>query len=530
MRGLCCLLICSGWLCTSLSAADTDAFGLTRVLKVDVTVSAADYAAMESPPATMFGGSRPPAAGRPAPGSADFGAGKFGFEFDYVRATVEIDGEKFPDVGLRYKGNGTYMMSAQQAKRSLKIDFDRYLAEGKWRGEKKLNLNSGVMDPTKAREALAYAAFNAAGIPAPRTSYAEVSLTVPGKFQKERLGVYTAVEQIDKSFLKHHFQNSQGLLLKPEGIRGLPHFGPEAKTYADTYNAKTDGTPEQWGRLIKLTQLINQADEAEFREQIGKLLDLDAFANFLAANTFLASLDGFIGMGHNYYLYLRPDTGKFVFVPWDLDLAFGAFPFYGTPQQLVDLSIEHPHLGENKLIDRLLAIPAWKAKYHQRLRLLTSPTFVAERSSEAETLEKLLQPLRDKDKVAADARKERGNGFGPGGGMFGATPIPLTTFLQQRTTSILAQLEGKKKGYVPTQGMGFGPPPGPGNQLAKPILTLLDGNHDGNLTEDEAAAGIAKAVRDWDKNKNGTLDQRELTEGLQKLLPPSAPPGPPRGP
>src|SRR4051812_48380142 len=101
-------------------AAEPEPFGLTRLITIDLTVSAADYAAMQPAPVAPFGGGKPPGPGRPAPGSADFGAGKFGFEFDYVPAAVEIDGQPFPKVGLRYKGNGTYLMSAQQAKRSLK--------------------------------------------------------------------------------------------------------------------------------------------------------------------------------------------------------------------------------------------------------------------------------------------------------------------------------------------------------------------------------------------------------------------------
>ena len=39
-----------------------------------------------------------------------------------------------------------------------------------------------LMDPTRGREALAYAVFRAAGVPAPRTAFAEVTLTVPGKY------------------------------------------------------------------------------------------------------------------------------------------------------------------------------------------------------------------------------------------------------------------------------------------------------------------------------------------------------------
>ena len=41
-------------------------------------------------------------------------------------------------------------------------------------------------------------ALRAAGVPAPRTAYAEVTLTVPGKFDREYLGLYTVIEQVDK--------------------------------------------------------------------------------------------------------------------------------------------------------------------------------------------------------------------------------------------------------------------------------------------------------------------------------------------
>ena len=44
------------------------------------------------------------------------------------------------------------------------------------------------------------------------------------------------------------------------------------------------------------------------------------------------------------------------------------------------------------------------------------------------------------DCSAADARKEGAGGFGPGGGMFGATPIPLASFVEKRAASVLDQL------------------------------------------------------------------------------------------
>lgn len=504
--------------------ANKELFGLTKLHTVDVIVSAEAYAAMEPPPRAMGGPPSPVPGGpgRPAPGSPDFGAGNFGFEFNFVRAKVVFDGQPLDEVGLRYKGSGTYMMSARQAKRSLKIDFDRHNPKQTLQGTKKLNLNSGVMDPTKAREVLAYTVFETVGIPCPRTALAEVTLTVPGKYDREYLGAFTIVEQVDKAFLKRHFQNDQGLLLKPEGIRGLPHFGDDPKAYEATYTPKTDGSEADWKKLVELTRLINSPDEAKFRAEIANYLDLDNFANFLAANTALASMDGFIGMGHNYYLYCVPATGKFVFLPWDLDLAFGAFPLYGNPAQLVDLSIEHPHVGDSKLIDRLLAMPDFKAKYRAQLTRLSNEVFVPARlGQDVATLTEALKGLLAKEKAATDARKE-GNGI-PGGGMFGAAPLPLPTFIEKRKLSIDKQLAGEVKGYMPSPGMmmGGGPPriPPVGPILARPLLENMDTNKDGKVSEEEFASGARAFSRAWDRDQNGQLDERELAEGLQKLVP-----------
>jgi hypothetical protein len=282
-----------------------------------------------------------------------------------------------------------------------------------------------------------------------------------------------------------------------------------------------------------MTRLINGPDEAQFRAQIGSYLDLDNFASFLAANTALASLDGFIGMGHNYNLYCSPASGKFAFIPWDLDLAFGAFPMYGSQTQLADLSIDHPHVGDSKLIDRLLAMPDFKAKYRAQLKRLSDEVFIPARlGRDIAALNDVLQRLLAKEKAATDARREGGGGF-PGGGMFGAPPMPLTAFVEQRKRSIDKQLAGESQGYVPSSGMmgGFGPPRGAapvGPMLARPLLETMDTNKDGKVSEEEFVAAAQNFARRWDRDENGQLDERELAEGLQKLVPtPMGPPGPP---
>ena len=452
------------------------------------------------------GGFGPPG-GKAAEKSADSHKNTFGMEFPWARAELAEGDTTFKDVDIRYKGNFTYMASANGLKRSLKIDLDRHDAALHFHGLRKLNLNCGVTDPSKAREALSFAVLRAAGVPAPRTAFAEVTLTVPGKHDKAYLGLYTFVEQVDKAFLKQHFGSAKGMLLKPEGLQGgLMHLGDDWNRYEERYRPKGEPTAAQKKRLVEFTRLVNGADDAKFRKEIGTYLDVDAFLRYLAANALLANLDSFLGFGHNYYLYLRPDTNTFAFIPWDLDLSLGAWPMAGTPEQQLDLSVMHPYPGQNKLIDRLLAMKEVNDKYRKVLADLTTGCFAKERLlKELDAIEKATkEPLAREAKATAE-RKE-GGGFGPfGGGVFGQS-VPPRAFVEKRTESVAAQLAGKSKGFVPQQfGMGFGRPGGGGPPPARPGEVL--------------GAGVQQALRLSDEQKKRLAElQKEIDGKLDKLL------------
>ena len=84
---------------------------------------------------------------------------------------------------------------------------------------------------------------------------------------------------------------------------------------------------------------------------------MDEFTRFLAVNAVVANLDSFLTVGHNYLSVLCiPPTNKFVFIPWDLNHAYGGFPTTGPPEKQMELSIMHPYSGKNPLIERLFAI------------------------------------------------------------------------------------------------------------------------------------------------------------------------------
>lgn len=436
-------------------------FGVGKVVSIHLTMSDKQFAALAPAGGARMG---PPGFGAPRKQPEGTHRNTFGVDFPWSQGDITVDGKTIKDVGVRYKGNYTFMATARSLKKSMKFDLNRIVDGQKLDGLTMLNFNCAVSDPSKAREAFTYAYFRDAGVPAPRTAFAELTLTVTGKYDKEHVGVYTVVEQVNKGFLKQHFKDGKGMLLKPEGLQGgLPHLGTTWTAYENRYKPDETPTDEQKKRLIDFTKLIASGTDEAFAKEVSSYLDVEAFLKFIAANALLSNMDSYLGFGHNYYLYLVPGTNKFVFIPWDLDLSLATWPAVGTPEQLVELSIHHPHAGQNKLIDRLFAIPAHKERYLALIKELTSTSFTKEKLFESlNVIEKTLKEPMAKEAKAVAARKEVRGGGGPGmgfgGGQFGQS-MPPRKFIEKRTESVAAQLAGKAKGFEP-KPFGFGPRPG----------------------------------------------------------------------
>jgi hypothetical protein len=289
----------------------------------------------------------------------------FGFEYVYVKAAFECDGQKLADVAIRFKGNSSYENYSQSLKRPLKIDFNRFVPGQKFHGLETLNLSNNAFDPTQLREALSYEVYRRAGVPAPRTAFANLYLTVDGRYENQFVGLYTLVEEIDdKAFLKAHFNNAAGLVVKPEGIRGLPYMGEKWSAYAQRYHPKTSANdPAMERRFIEFIKLVNYADDATFNAKIGEYLNVDDFIRYLAATVLIANLDSPLVTNHNFYFYENPADQKVWLLPWDMNLSFAGYGTPGPRDDQINLSISHPWAGENKIFQRVMAIKENDAAY-----------------------------------------------------------------------------------------------------------------------------------------------------------------------
>jgi hypothetical protein len=363
-------------------------FQTTRVHKIYLTISAAEWAALQTS-SPRGGGVVGGSDYRDSSGRLIHAGSGFGGYFPWVRSDVRIaDGAgtvSIKDAGLRYKGNLSFTRSSASAPlfANMKLKFDVHGTKGTWDGEKTFNLHAGVVDTSKMRDAVAYAIFRAAGVPAPRTAYAELIFTVPGVYQDTSAGLFTLIEDVNNKLLERVLPPGNGLLMKPEGARGGVQLLSESwAQYIQTYRPDREATAHEQQRVIEFGRLISQTDVALFRSRIGSFLDVDKFLRFIAVNAFIVNTDSYLRGGHNFYLYLDPADDKFRFLPWDQDLAMGrgggVFVFNGAATANVSnagLDILRPAGTDQPLIYWLLDDPAVYARYTAILRELGTKVF-----------------------------------------------------------------------------------------------------------------------------------------------------------
>ena len=122
------------------------------------------------------------------------------------RASVTVDGEDLPSVGIRKR---TWCGSRSAEKPALRVCFDEYVPDVRWSGVKSLTLNNAVQDPAYVRQCLGYEVFARAGLPASRCSFAQV--TVNGR----DLGIYVNVEEVNRPDLARSFDDEAEALRAP---------------------------------------------------------------------------------------------------------------------------------------------------------------------------------------------------------------------------------------------------------------------------------------------------------------------------
>ena len=439
-----------------------DIFRFTNIWTIHLSFTPEQWEAMEPKQSGIpqFGGPRRGSFLQGPEGGRNGIAAAFGVVFDYVRADLEFGTNKFKEVGVRYKGNGTFLSSREGLKRSLKIDLNQFVKGQKFAGMSQLNLHNSVRDPSGMNESIAYRLFREGGVPAPRTAYARVYVTVPGKHERRYFGLYNLVEDVGNAFTEEHFAVKKGGIFKPVTPNLFSDLGDDWKNYNQTYDPKGELTEEQKRRVIEFSKFASTAPTNEFAAKLGDFIEIDNLARYMAITAWLTDLDGILGPGQNYYLYLQPKTQKFLFIPWDQDQPFGQFP-RGTQEQRENLGIHKPWTGQNRFLERIYESEPFKKAYLASLREFNNSIFQPERiHRQVDELARILRaPIQEEsqerlaefDKAAAGQKLV----ITMGPGFQGGTEVtPIKPFVTARTKAVAEQLDGKSEGKTLNPGFG----------------------------------------------------------------------------
>lgn len=387
---------------------------------------------------------------------------------EYSSCSVVIDGESYKNVGICAKGDTslTSVSEMNSNRYSFKIKFDKYKNVKNYHGLNKLSLNNMIFDNTYMKDYLTYRLMEKFGVSSPLCSY--VSITVNGK----DWGLYLALEGVDERFLKRNYGSNYGTLYKPgetddvelpeeqnnkENLEAsqendfysgtIPNdsvmwnmWDEEESDIDETKLKYIDDNPENYTGIFKSAKtkvkasdkrrLIQSLKNLSGNQKIESVVNVDKMLRYFVVHNFVVNGDSYTGSEpHNYYLYEK--DGALSILPWDYNLAFGAYhepTATNAVNDPIDTPLSIPKISERPMLAWIFSNQEYTKMYHQYYRdFLESVDII----SIIEETEKMIAPYVKKDptKFCTYERFEVGANT-------------LKTFCKLRSESIKAQIDG----------------------------------------------------------------------------------------
>ncbi len=261
----------------------------------------------------------------------------------YVKATVTEGTNIYKDVGIHLKGMGSFRPFNE--KPSIAVKFDKYVEKQEFHGLSKLMLNNSSQDGTYFAEMMATQMFRDAGLPAARVAHAFVE--VNGR----PLGLYVAIEAMNKDFLKQYFRNTQGNLYEAY-LQDI-----------DQHLDQDGGTDATQADLTNLVAIATIKKPLERWNALQRVLEVDKYVSHLVLELFASHTDGYARNRNNYRLYHDPSTGRFNFLVHGLDWAYADS----------GVSIDPPR--SSIITKAVIQTPQGRQLYRERLRELYTNVF-----------------------------------------------------------------------------------------------------------------------------------------------------------
>ena len=371
----------------------------------------------------------------------------------YIEADFAWDSNALPSIGVRFKGNSSYI-GYYGVKKSFKLDLDEFVSGQELYGLDKLNLNNCYLDPSYVREKCVYELCDAMGMAAGRTNYA--ALYINGTYW----GLYLLVEQQDQEFIESRWgAGEDGNLWKGEPYGTLEDLGTVESAYYDSYELKTNETENDWSDLVDFIDILNNTALADLPDSLHNRLDVNSALAMLAIDNFAVNLDSYIGRCANYYMYHRDLDDRFVFTKWDQNESWGIYNEFNlstTDLQQLSPWWTNPKYGEERpLAERLLQVSEYQDVYvgHMKKLMATAadPTTLVARMEE---LRDMIRPWvqDDTNSMFTSTQFENcmtNNIYASGGPPPGRVIPALETFIEARHSYLQSTIGS----WAPVEGL-----------------------------------------------------------------------------
>lgn len=303
------------------------------------------------------------------------------------------------NIGFRFRGN----TSRHSDKKSFKISFNTYEQGRQWYGLEKLNINGEHNDPSVSRAKLGWDLCKQMEIPAPRANH--VDLYINGDYW----GLYINVEHIDEEFVELRFGNKEGNLYKCLWPADLNYKGANPDLYKAmqggrrVYALKTNEDLDNYEDIAHFIDVLNNTPIANLACELDQVFNIDSYLRSIAMDILTGNWDGPIYNKNNFYLYKNEATGKFEYIPYDLDNTFG-IDWFNIDWQYRDI-YEWDKQNENRPIyTRILEVPEFRNRFsyymNQFIQNIYKPDLLEPYLDEMRTListSAQLDPFRPQD-------------------------------------------------------------------------------------------------------------------------------------
>lgn len=258
-----------------------------------------------------------------------------GIERYKVEGILQIGDENGPTQGLlgygEFAPNCTVQIrgatSTRSPQKSYKIEVNKN--EGYWREQRTIALNKHVYDSVRFRNKLSYDLLKTVpGAFSLRTQFVRLYVkdltdgNTNAAFQD--YGLYTQVEQVNKTYLRNHGLDEFGQLYKATMFEFLDYDAIKLKD-DPAYDKKAfeeileiKGNDDHSKLIAMLKDLNNYSISIE--EILQKYFDEENYFTWLAFQMLTGNTDT---TSQNFYLYSPHNGNKWYFISWDNDDAWG---------------------------------------------------------------------------------------------------------------------------------------------------------------------------------------------------------------